>query len=192
MSSQFRISLPDKSTVTCSALFFCIKSHRGRVKLWPTDHGTFPSSKKWKCQEKIKRNFSYKGWRMISSVRTLRNPKACTEFVNGHRELTFVEGQEENLQTAGFSKAVLRRDFRSSSSAWFIRPRTLTQVPASLSSKFLDSRRNTHITSGAQDKTSLPIVWALLRTCFHLFPSTDQFLNTHSQHVPTYRRLPHL
>lgn len=35
---------------------------------------------------------------MISSVRTLRNPKACTGSVNGHRELTFVEGQEEDLK----------------------------------------------------------------------------------------------
>lgn len=86
------------------------------------------------------------------------NSKACTEFVNGHRDLTFVKGQEEDLQSIGFSKAVLRRDFRSSSSACFIRSNTLNQVPASLFSKFLDSRKNTHITAGPQDKISLPIV----------------------------------
>lgn len=77
-------SLPDKNTVTCSALFFFIKSHGDWEKLWPVDHGTFPSSKKWnKMSKKLKSNFSYKGQRAIC-VRTLTNPelqlsKPCTE-----------------------------------------------------------------------------------------------------------------
>lgn len=36
-------SLPDKSTVTCSTFFFFMKSQGGWGKLWPLDHGTFPS-----------------------------------------------------------------------------------------------------------------------------------------------------
>lgn len=59
---------------------------------------------------------------MISSVRTLTNPKlklskARGEFVKDHRELIFVESQQEDLQITAFSKAVLRRD-RGKPAGW--------------------------------------------------------------------------
>ena len=55
-SPQSGIPLPDKSAVTCSALFVLIKSHGDWVKLWPADHGTFPSSKqiKWNIKRSLK------------------------------------------------------------------------------------------------------------------------------------------